>query len=336
MDGAKRNERIKKLCFLLLKSEGKGKEQRMVFFNNSLAVIFFLLLILVDLAKNFYFFSTTLSLNERLLYGDIVISDQEEQRLFNLILWVGYLFTLMYVYSYYFDLEKAHFKRFYQLSDFLMTVLDLNEYRRKFFLTKEFAEKHFKEIELRIRICQFLINSYALSTNSYYLVSLCLLVGRGYSFNQILLFTCPSVVVGSLAMMFCFTISVKAFTFYMLQIKLICARVQRLTADLDRLTGRFKRKKLIDHLVHLNSLIKEFGTSRRFFGKSLCLVVPAVISTLGLFPSMVILSGRFFSNRLIVIYVLNLTMLLYPIMKSNEKFKREVRFQFRLHFQSLS
>lgn len=324
MDGEKQNEHIKKLCFLLLKSEGKGKEERMVRYDNSLVVSFFLLLILADLIKNFYFFSTSLSLNERLLYGDIVISDQEEQRLFNFILWIGYLFTLIYVYSYYFDREKAHFRRFYQLSAFLR-VHDLNEYRRKFFLNKEFAEKHLKEIKLWIRICQFLIVSYASSSFSYYLVSLCLLVLRGHSFTEICRFTCPSMLVGGLAMMFCFRISVKAFTFYMLQIKLMKARVQRLTGDLDRLPSTFKRKKIISHLAHLNSLVKEFGISRSYFGRSLCLVVPVVIATLGLFPSMVILSGRFLTNRLIVIYVLNLTMLLYPVMKSSEEFQRQVR-----------
>ena len=326
MDSSKKNDRIKKLYFLQLKTEKKGKgEERIVLYNNGLVVSFFLLLIFVDTIKNFYFFSTPLSLNERLLFGDIVISDNEEQRLFNFILWVGYFFTFIYIFSYYFDPEKAHLKRFHQLSQFL-TVLDPNEYGRKFFFTKECAEKHFNEIKLRVRICQFLIYSYAASSNSYYLVSVYLLVDRGYSFKQIARFTCPSIMVGFLAMMVCFNVSVRAFTIFMLHISLMNARMQRLTADLNRLNDRSKRKRLLSHLAHLNLLIVEFGTSRRYFGKSLCLVVPVVIATLGLFPTMVILSRRFFSNRLIMIYILNLTMLLLPIMKSNEEFKKAVRF----------
>lgn len=190
-----KHRRVKELSRLLLKGEMNGSKERLVLYRNNWLVGFVSFVIFLELLKNFYFFANHLSIDLRLLYGDILISTNEDQRLFNFVMVIIYAFILVYFYFYFFDKQKA---RHYQLSKFLL-VLDLDEYSRRFGVSKQFAERFFRQMNHLVRLNRLVITSYICLTFSYYLTTLALAFGFGFSVEQILTFSCPSTISGGLA-----------------------------------------------------------------------------------------------------------------------------------------
>lgn len=340
---------MKELSRLLLKGEKNGSKERIVPYDNNLLVGFVTFVIFLELIKNVYFFYNHLSIELRLLYGDIIISSKEDQRLFNFVMSIIYLFILVYFYFYFFDKQKI---RHYQLSEFLL-VLDLNEYSRRFGVSRQFAERFSKRMDQLVKLNRLVIIGYIVITFSYYLTTLALAFSFGFSIEQILIFSCPSTISGGLAfgnrgfpkilflslvnginlkfyppMPFCpvysYTVAIQCFSFFFLYVKLLNARVNRLTSELDGLDDRARhRRKTIDHLARLDALVKEFKVSQSYFERSLASFVPAILLIIALFPTILIVSERIFTNRLNGLFLLDLILIFIPI-KSNESFKREV------------
>ena len=167
-----------------------------------------------------------------------------------------------------------------------------------------------------------------LALNSYYLTSLYQAVGLGFSLPLIFGLTGPSIINGALAIAICLNTSIPAFNIFFLYARLMRARISALTSDLNKLTAKTNvksiRKRLLVHLKRLNAVLNQWELSRRYFEKSLASFIPVVLVTLALFPSMLILSGQIFTNRLSGFYLVNLFGLLLPITIINEQIKREV------------
>ena len=322
-ENSEKYRRIKKMSFLLLKNERRDKKERMVLYDDHLMVIIVALTFLAESMKNFYFGYESLSLEQRLLFGDIIISDKQDQRLFCLILSVNYMTAFLYLCSSLFSKQKVHLKRFNQLSKFLW-VIDADEYARMFLVSKAFASEFSKELDKQVRLTWTLILGYDFLTLSYYLTSLIQAIGLQPTPGQVLICV-SSITLGSLAFIFFYSIAVQAYTFYIIYVKLLNARVRGLTTELNKFTDTsMNRPSLLKHHAKLNKVLSEFNVSYRFFGRSLNMLVPPVIICMYVFPMMVILSGNLFTNRLMGLYLLNLAQILYPVIKSNETFKREV------------
>ena len=326
-DNPEKYRRIKKMSFLSLKSEKRGEKERMALYDDHLMVTIVALVFLAESMKNFYFGYQSLSLEQRLLFGDIIISDKQDQRLWSLILSIDYLTAFLYVCSNFLNKQKVHLKRFNQLSKFLW-VLDSNEYGRRFLVSKAFASEFSNELDKQVRLTWTLIFGYDLLTLSFYLTSIIQAFALWPTSRQVLVCLC-SIILGSLAFMFFYSIAVQAYTFYIIYLKLLNARMRNLTGQLNKLVCNSNNRPIFKHRAKLNKVLGEFNVSYRFFGRSLNLLLPPVIICMYIFPMMVILSGNLFTNRLIGLYLLNLTQILYPIIKSNETFKREVGHAFR-------
>lgn len=161
---------------------------------------------------------------------------------------------------------------------------------------------------------------------SYYSATLYKAVRAGFDLKLILSFTCPSTLIGALSIAICLNVSIRMFTFYFLYTRLMRKRVHKLSAALFKLAARPTRKRLLAHLNQVNWTIREWEVSREYFTKSLGAIIPVVLITLALFPSMLILSeSSIFTNRLTGFYVANLFGLLLPIVIMNEHVKKEVR-----------
>ena len=325
MDDSERYRRIKKMSFLLLRSVKEGKKELMVLYDNKLLVVIGLLFFLAESVKNFYLGFNTFSLQQRLLLGDIIISEQDgkkDQRLFCLQLSINYLTAFLYLFTYFFNRQMVHSKRFQQLSKFLLVLKD-DEYAEKFGVTREFANKFAREMDRQVRLTWILIVSYETLTLSFYMTSLIRAMSLEFVPKQILICSC-SVILGSLGFSFYYTIAVQAYTFYITYLKLQNARASRLAEQLNRLARKSTYKKMLNHLAKLNTVLVEFETSYHFFERSLNMLLPSVILFISFFPSIVIVSGRLFTNRLFGLFLLNLTQILYPILKANESFQRQV------------
>ena len=83
--------RIKKISFLMLKSERRAKEERMTLYDNKALPIFIWAIYFGELLKDLYFAVMPLSVEQRVLFGDILLSDRADQALFNLIVVIVYL-----------------------------------------------------------------------------------------------------------------------------------------------------------------------------------------------------------------------------------------------------
>lgn len=160
-------------------------------------------------------------------------------------------------------------------------------------------------------------------TYSYYAFDISLSIQLGFSHWQILMFTVPSIWLGMAALWFIYNLLFQCFTFFTLHMKLMNAKVNWLRKQLDSFDRRTSRQTMADHLRLLNSVIGEFRTGRHYFQSACCSFFPSFFSTFALFPSMVIISGKLFTNQLTGFYVFNLMVIFIPI-NLNENLKREV------------
>lgn len=315
-----RYKRTKELSYLLLKSDKDGENERLLLYDNYIIPIFIVIFFSIDLVKHFYFFATPLPFDLRVLYGDIIVSKTPDQRLFNLVMVVTYLHSLLYFYFYFFDYQRLYF---YKLSQFLI-VLDIDKYTKRFHVTKQFAKQFFTVLDIRVRLNNPTAYTYCILTYSFYLTSIYHSLKLGFSFKKVLSYSCPSILIGYLAFGFYYFMAVSSFTFFILYLKMLNAKVDRLTRELFKLDQKVIKNRMSSHISQVNSILKEFKISKKYFERSLLLLVPALLITLTLFPSIIIISKQYFTHRLIPLFSLNLTQILIPIVKSNETFKRKV------------
>lgn len=159
---ADKYRRTKKLSFLLLtcKKEEDEKE-RMVPYENKAFAMFIWMVFFLELLKNLYFALMPLSVQTRILFGDMIISPKADQRLYNLIMVAVYLFAcFVYLYAFFFDNQTGDF---YRLADFL-EVRSLNDFTKRFSVNKEFAGPFIKELDYRVRLTTGLIYGYSVMT----------------------------------------------------------------------------------------------------------------------------------------------------------------------------
>lgn len=317
---ADKYRRIKKLSFLLLKSRKKDEEEQIVLYDNNTFAAFIWMVFFLELLKNLYFVIMPLSVQTRILYGDMIISPKDDQRLYNLIMVVVYFFAcFVYMYAFFFADQRGDF---YRLTDFL-AVRSLNDFVKRFSVSKKFAGQFIKELDYRVRLTTSLIYGYALMTYSYYAVDIIFALKLGFSYSQILIYTVPSICLGMTALLCIYSLLFQCFTFFVLHVKLMNAKVNWLSKQLDGFDGKTSFKRVSRHLARLNSVIGEFRTGRHYFQSACCSFFPSFFSTFALFPSMVIISGQLFTNQLTGFYLLNLVVIFIPI-NLNENFKREV------------
>ena len=160
--------------------------------------------------------------------------------------------------------------------------------------------------------------------NSYYLTNFYQAFALGFDLKLIVTFTCPLALVGALSIAICLNVSIRTFTIYFLYTKLTRERVHKLTLALPKLLTKSTEKRLLTHLNQLNRTICEWDLSRQYFEESLATYIPVVLVTLAFFPSMLILSGKIFTNRITAIYLANLFFLVLPTVVLNERIKKEV------------
>lgn len=301
--------------------EGRQWE-RIVPYENNRFMVLIMIVSFVDLLKNGYLMYTPMSLGDRLLYGDIIISLKEDQRLYNFAIIICYGSTLAHYYFLMFGKQKAYFKH---LSKFLY-VMQPREYSRRLMVTREFAERFSKSLDRGVLANRLVCYIYLGFTASFYAKTLYELISLGgYSFQQILTYTCPSILVGAFGLVNFYLVAVQAYWLFVLYAQMMNGRWSRLTRDLDRLDDRTKhQRKLFKHLANLVSVIKEYKVSREFFQISMLSPMPAVLVTMALFPTNIIVSENLLTNQVILMFSVNLFCVLLPIINSNEKFKREL------------
>ena len=296
-----------------------GERERVVLYENNRLIVVILIVLFADLLKNCYFFYMPMTLNDRLLYGDIIISLQEDQRLYNFVLIVVYISTFVYYYFLLFGKQKASF---YRLSKFLY-VLNPWVYSRRLLVTNEFAERASRWLDRGVLVNQMVIVNYLIFTSSFYAKTLYKAISLGFSWKQILLYTCPSILVGAFTLINFYRIAVQAYIFFILYIRVMNAKLNRLTADLNKLDDRpSNRRKLFRHLADLDSVVSEYKVSKDFFENSLVLAVPPVLITIALFPTNIMFSENLMTNQIVLMFFVNLFFVLIPILNSNELFKR--------------
>lgn len=190
--------RIKQVSFLLLKSERKCKEERLVLYDNNTFAGFVWIVFFAELLKNLYFCLVPLSIEHRVLFGDIIISNQAGvQRLWNLIMVVVYLAACFPFFIPYF-FKEDHRKSFHHLSEFLL-VFSLDEFTKRFSVSKEFAGRFIKQLDYQVWLIHILTWSYSLMSYSLFATNIYMSLKLGFSYSQILMYTVPSILNGGLA-----------------------------------------------------------------------------------------------------------------------------------------
>lgn len=334
---AKKYRRLKSVGYLLVASEkGRkndvtdeeddqgekredGQKERVVPYENKPFIIVILIFTFVELLKNSYFLCRPVSLNNRLLYGDIMISFQEDQRLFNFVMLVCCLASFVYCSFLLFGEQTTQYSR---LSKFLL-MLNTSEYGRRLLVSKRFAELFAKTLDRGVLANQLVFANYLIFDTSFYSRGIYKAIRLGISLQQILTYICPSILIGFFAHFIFYRIAIQAYILYILYVRLMNARWARLTRNLDKLDDRPNgRRRLSRHFAELDSVLSEYKVSRHFFEGSLMLTVFPVLSTIGTFPTIIMFSENLLTNQIVPMFFFNLFAIFVPIVKSNEKFKR--------------
>ena len=316
-----RYRRIKKLSFLLLKIEKKGKEERLVLYDNTAFAFFVWLVFFVEMLKYVYFALWPVSYQHRVFLGELIISKKVGvQRLFSvLMLFVNAAACFPFFVPYFF--AEDYRKSFHRLSDFLV-VFSLDEFIERFSVSREFARRFVKQLDYLVWLTYILIWSYSVVTYSLFSTNVYMSLKFGYSNSQILACTIPSILNAGLSLIFVYNLIFQSFSFYVLHAQLLKGKVNWLVKNLKGLSAKTNRQVVDEHLTRLNLAIKEFETSRRYFNTCLALFFFTFLSTFALFPAMVIVSGRVL-NQLTGFFVGNVNIIVF-LVKLNENLGREV------------
>ena len=317
--------RVKMISYLLIatkKVDPNGKEAKQVVpYENNAYITFVQLVIFVDLLKNFYFLFMPISLNDRLLYGDIIISFQDDQRLYNLLIIVCYISTISYFFFLLFGKQKTDF---YRLSKFLY-VWNPRQYSRRMLVSQEFAGQFSRWLDLGVLSNQLVFCNYLIFTTSFYSKTLYKSISLGFGFKEILYYSFPSIAIGAFALLNFYRVAVQAYIFFILYVRLMNAKLNRLASDLDELDDSLAdRRRLFKHFADLDSVVSEYRLSRQFFEITLVLAIPAVLTAIALLPTNILMAENILTNQLVLFFFINLFLVLIPIVNSNEKFKREL------------
>ena len=318
--------RVKLMSYFLLSTKDTNKDEkkqreRVVPYENRWFIVIVLIVSVVDLLRNCFFFYMPISLNDRFLYGDFIISMRSDHTLFNLVLVVCCMSSSVYSYHLIFGQQRVYY---HKLSKFLY-VLNEKEYSHRLLVSQRFAGQFFRTLDLGVLINQLVFGNYVIFELSFYSKTVYKAISLGFGYQQILLYTCPSILVALFAHIVFYRIAVQVYVFFILYIRLMNAKWNRLTAQLDQLNDRpGNRGKLAKHFGELDSVIGEYRMSREFFQTSLILPIPPLLITIILFPTNILFSENILTNHIVLMFFFNLFLVLMPIVKSNEKFKREI------------
>ena len=325
---ADKYRRLKAVGYLLVAGEKReDRSERIVLYENKPFIIFIMICSIVELLKNSYFFYMPVKLNDRLLYGDIMISFQEnvvDQRLMNFV-WMVCLFSgVVYCNFLLFGEQRAHF---HLLSKFLL-MRNAAEYSRKLLVGKQFAEQFDKLMNRGVLADKLVFWNYFIFDTSLYSRGIYKSIRAGFSPQQILLYTSPSIIVGLFAHLIFYRIAIQAYVFFALYVRLMNARWDRLASNLNSLNGPNCRRILARHYAELDSVVTEYKVSRHFFQSSLVLTVPPILSTIALFPTIIMFSQttNLLGNQMVLMFFFNLFAVFMPIVQANEKFKQAFSF----------
>lgn len=314
-------KRLKQMCFLLLKIDEDS--DTISLFKNRPLVCLILFIYSIEIIKATLLFYLPVTLQDRYRFGDIVISEKSDQRLFNLTFFWLYFGNILFFYFYIFGDQRPTYLK---LSSFLQEI-SIKQFSVEFNVKEKFVEKFQNEIEKQIKEARIVALVYTVVTYSYYFQSIYQSIKLDYGLWTILFSVCPLTFVGCLGLFFFHTIIVRAFSFYILYLKLIGARVDKLTDELNNLEAvSFTNIRMIsNHCSQLNSILKDFELSKHFHERSMVsLIVPLKIGVFFLFPANIILSKNFFTHRLIPHYAVNLIKVCIPMFQTNENFKNAV------------
>ena len=295
------------------------KDSQIAPYENNRYVVLVMIMSFLDLLKNAYLGYLPMSSGRHLLYGDVILSLREDQRLYNYSLLVGYGTTIVHFYLMIYGKQRSHF---FEISKFLY-VLPPREYSRKFLVTREFAERFSKWLDRGV-IAELLVRySYLIFTASFYAKCLYKLITLGYSYQQILTYSIPSILIGAFGFRHFYFVAVPPIWLFVLYIQLMKGRWNRLTAELDRLTDRpNQRRKLARYLNDLDKVVSEYKMSKEYFQVAMISPMPVCLVTIALFPTNIVFSENLFTNQLILMFMVNCFGVLFPVVKSNEIFKR--------------
>lgn len=255
--------RLEELSFLLLEIRKSG---RITLYNKPWFINFILVIFIGQLIKDLYFSFTSLTVEYGLLYGNMLVSPKSDQRLFNFVLVASIGMSILYFYFYIFKNQRLNH---YKLSDFLI-VTDIDQFCIKFNVRKSFAKDYFKELDKLARLNSLYVISYEVLTFSFYVSGIVQLINLEISFGKILKVTVPSIILGSLSFCIYYKMALSSYTFWLLYVKLMIGRVNKLSYELNILSSRhFNDEKILsNHLFYLNRLLKEFKISQNYLKNS--------------------------------------------------------------------
>ena len=298
------------------KSDG-GQKELIVSIKSKSYVILVIIVSFMDLLKNSYLMMLPMSSGRHLLYGDIIISLREDQRLYNFSIIIVYATTMV---QYYFTIYGKQRAVFYELSKFLY-ALPPREYSRKFLVTRKFAERFVRWLDRGVLAQRLVCNSYLTFTFSFYGKCLYQVIVLGFSWEQILCLTCPCILIGAFALVNFYLVALQGYWLFIIYVRLMKGRFSRLTADLDRLNDGHQRK-LARHLADLDRITTEYKVSKEYFQITMLSPIPAVLVTMAQFPTNIVFSENLFTNQLVLMFMVNVFCVLLPIVHSNEVWKR--------------
>lgn len=299
----------------------KEPKEQIVLYENKPFLIIVLIFSLLDVLKNCLLFYLPISLSNRFLYGDFIVSHRADHILFNLVMAVCCICTAIYCPSLLCGQQKA---QFYRLSKFLY-VLNPRQYSKQLLVSQQNAEEFSRWLDRGVLAKRLTLFNYLLFDLSFYAKTLYQAISLGFSCGQILFYTCPSILISVFAHLQFYRLAGQAFILFVLYIRVMNAKWSRLTDKLAKLNdGPASRRKLFKHLEELDSVICEYRVSRDFFQSSLVLDIPPLLITIILFPTNILYAENWFTNHIVLIFICNLFFVLIPIVKSNEKFKRHV------------
>ena len=203
----------------------------------------------------------------------------------------------------------------------------MKEYSRKLLVSKQFAEQFAKLLDRGVLANQLVFWNYVIFDLSFYSRGIYKSIRLGFSIQQILINACPLIIVGFFAHLVFYRLAVQAYVFFALYVRLMNARWDRLASNIDNLNGANCRRILARHYAELDLVVSEYKVSRHFFETSLMLTVPPVLSTIALFPTIIMFSPtNVLGNQMVLMFVFNLFVVFMPIVQANEKFKRAFSF----------
>lgn len=236
-----------------------------------------------------------------------------------------------------FNNQRVNFNK---LSEFLI-VTDLDNFCKKYHLTKKFASKYIKELNLISHVNYLSFLTYSIIALSFYVTGVMQVFSFDFTTQDILTYCLPYTIASFIGFTFYFRHTLTAYSFYIIYTRFLKGKVIKLTVDLDkinkkvtvinsiaRFSYKYDPKIVYKHLMFLNTVLKDFKVSQNYLERTIICYFPAALCTILFLPSMIIYSGQYFTHRLLSYYFLNLMFIVTPVIQQNENLKKQVCLSF--------